>query len=359
MNRPSLGQLFEERANNFNLIRVLAALAVIYGHAGAITGQGPADFFLRSVGHKFIGGVAVDVFFVLSGFLITSSAMSQRGLTYYMTSRLLRIYPALIVCVLLSVFLLGPMLTKLDIGAYFHSRQTWAYLWQNMTAWKTQYELPGVFLTNHDHAINGSLWSLAVEIRLYVIVIVFLWAGLLTRRSLFNALFALAMAVSLARPEAWVPLIQYDNHRDVTLMFLIGAFMWVNRHDIPMNPAVAVLLLMLTSALHKTPHFGLAYTLALPYFVFVAAYVPGLTWFNRAGDYSYGIYLYGWPCQQLALMWWPTSSNLANTAQSSVMALSLAFFSWHLIEQPAMGLKKRLMRSNTVTPTTSDTEKSA
>lgn len=359
MNRPSLGQLFEERANNFNLIRVLAALAVIYGHAGAITGQGPADFFLRSVGHKFIGGVAVDVFFVLSGFLITSSALSQRGLAYYATSRLLRIYPALIVCVLLSVFLLGPALTALDLGAYFHSRQTWVYLWQNMSAWKTQYELPGVFLKNRDHAVNGSLWSLAVEVRLYIIVLVFLWAGLLTRRSAFNAVFALVMVISLARPEIWTPLIQYDNHRDVTLMFLIGAFMWVNRNDIPMNPAVALLILLFASALHKTPYFGLAYTLALPYFVFVAAYLPGLSWFNRAGDYSYGIYLYGWPCQQLALMWWPTSSNLANTAQSSLMAFSMALMSWHLIEQPAMGLKKRLLRSTTAaapTPLTAESK---
>ncbi len=356
MNRLSLGQLFEERANNFNLIRLLAALAVIYGHAGAITGLGPADFFLRTVGHKFIGGVAVDVFFVLSGFLITSSALSQRGLAYYATSRLLRIYPALIACVLMSVFLLGPALTSLDLSAYFHDRQTRIYLWNNLTAWRTQYELPGVFSTHRDHAVNGSLWSLAVEVRLYLVVLVFLWAGLLRHRAAFNTVFAFVIVLSLLKPELWQPLIQYDNHRDVTLMFLIGSFMWINRDSIPMNPAMAGLLLLFASALHRTPHFGLAYSLALPYLVFVAAYLPGLAWFNRVGDYSYGVYLYGWPCQQLALMWLPQSSNLANTLQSSLMALAMAYLSWHWIEQPAMGLKKRLLRGSNLTSTTPPTK---
>ena len=72
-------------------MRLIAALAVIYGHASAVTGKGPADIFLQWVGYKFIGGVAVDVFFVISGYLITQSALSKNGLIYYCASRILRI----------------------------------------------------------------------------------------------------------------------------------------------------------------------------------------------------------------------------------------------------------------------------
>ena len=87
MNNDTLGAVFDARNNSMNIMRLLAALAVIYGHASAVTGRGPGDLFLQFVGYKFIGGVAVDVFFVLSGFLITASAMSGKGIRYFVVSR--------------------------------------------------------------------------------------------------------------------------------------------------------------------------------------------------------------------------------------------------------------------------------
>ena len=86
MNNDTLGAVFDARNNSMNIMRLLAALAVIYGHASAVTGRGPGDLFLQFVGYKFIGGVAVDVFFVLSGFLITASAMSGKGIRYFVVS---------------------------------------------------------------------------------------------------------------------------------------------------------------------------------------------------------------------------------------------------------------------------------
>ena len=87
MNNDTLGAVFDARNNSMNIMRLLAALAGIYGHASAVTGRGPGDLFLQFVGYKFIGGVAVDVFFVLSGFLITASAMSGKGIRYFVVSR--------------------------------------------------------------------------------------------------------------------------------------------------------------------------------------------------------------------------------------------------------------------------------
>ena len=73
------------------------------------------------------------------------------------------------------------------------------------------------------------------------------------------------------------------------------------------------------------------------------AWAPGLHWYNRFGDYSYGIYLYGWPAQQLALMAFPDSSNALNTLLGCLIALAVAVPSWHLIERPAMRLKERVV----------------
>jgi len=152
----TIGEAFEEKRNNFHLIRLLAALAVIYGHAYAVTASPGGDLFLQWVGFKFIGGVAVDIFFVISGFLITGS-LERSSAWRYIWARCLRIFPALFVAVTLSVVVLGPLFTN-DPG-YWSNPQTWKYWWSNALMWRTEYFLPGVFQSNPDAAVNGSLWA--------------------------------------------------------------------------------------------------------------------------------------------------------------------------------------------------------
>jgi peptidoglycan/LPS O-acetylase OafA/YrhL len=203
MNYRTLGDCLKEKQNNFNIIRLVAALSVIYGHADAVTGRGPADIFLQYVGFKFIGGVAVDVFFVVSGFLVAASALSGNGILYYLKSRLLRIYPALFVCVGLTVLLLGPALTV--SADYWRAPETWRFLWVNASAYGTEYFLPGVFQGMHDKAVNGSLWSLAVEVKMYWIVLALYVLGILKSRSLFNGLFFCSLVVGYFAPDAGLP----------------------------------------------------------------------------------------------------------------------------------------------------------
>jgi len=343
MKRQSLGQLFARGGNNFNLIRLLAALAVIYGHASAVSGHGPPDLFLQLVGYKFIGGVAVDVFFVISGFLIAGSANGRNGLLYYSASRVLRIYPALICCVALTVLVLGPLLTVST--DYFSQKATWEYLWRNMTAWETRYFLPGVFESNHDKAVNGSLWSLVVEVRLYVIVLAFAVSGLFDNRWIFNLVFAVCLLLGYLEPSVWSTMFAYENHREVALMFLIGAFYWVNRDLIPINGLLLLVVLAFAAALRGTSAFGMAYAIALPYLVLWFAFVPGFAWFENVGDYSYGVYLYGWPSQQLVAMWYPRLENWESVLLSSALALACAGVSWHYVESRALALKKHFRRS--------------
>lgn len=333
MNVQSLGDYFEHKDNNLNLIRLIAALAVIYGHSSAITGNGPPDIFLQLVGYKFIGGVAVDVFFVISGFLITASAASGNGLIYYSASRILRIYPALVACVVLSVFVLGPALSTTD---YWNSSQVWQYLWRNSTSYSTEYFLPGVFQDLHDKAINGSLWSLPIEIRLYVVIFFFAVIGILRSRALFNLAFFCIVVAGYLMPDLWAPIFHDENHRHVAMMFLIGSFAWINRESIPINPALLLLLLFFAASQHKMASFGVAYSIVIPYAVFYLSFAPGGTWFNRFGDYSYGVYLYGWISQQLVMTALPTASNAANTGLGCAMALCFAALSWHIVEKPAL-----------------------
>lgn len=337
-----LGDLFSGRENNMNLMRLVAAFAVIYGHASAITGHGPGDIFLQLVGFKFIGGVAVDVFFVLSGFLVCASAMSVNGLKYYFASRLLRIYPALFVCVGLSVLVIGPLLSVSDM--YWSDPQTWRYLFNNATAFRTEYFLPGVFTSLHDPAVNGSLWSLQVDVRLYLILALAAILGVFRNRALFNFLFFATLVIGYLKPDVFGGFLGPENHRHVAMMFLIGVFAWINRDQIPMSPVFMLALLFFAATLHGTDKFNYAYSILLPYAVLYIAVAPGGRWFDRFGDYSYGVYLYGWLSQQLVMAAYPDASNAANAWLGALLALAFAMMSWHFIEKPSLAYKKLFAR---------------
>ncbi|MEF9978673.1 MAG: acyltransferase, partial [Thermomonas sp.] len=160
----TLADAWSSGRNNFNLIRLFAAWLVIYGHAWAITGSAGGDIVTWLTQFKFAGGVAVDVFFFISGFLIAAS-LERNDVRSYLASRALRILPALVACVALSVFVLGPLLTTAT--EYWRDPRTWDYLWANATLWSTRYGLPGVFASLPRDAVNGSLWTLPIEARLY------------------------------------------------------------------------------------------------------------------------------------------------------------------------------------------------
>lgn len=337
MESRSLGYHLDNTNNNFNMIRLLAAFAVIYGHTTAITGNGPADIFLQYIGYKFIGGVAVDIFFLISGFFITFSALNSNSLKYFFVSRILRIYPALIVCVVLTVFLLGPILSTSN--EYWSNKETWHYLWTNMTALDTAYFLPGVFTTLHDKAINGSLWSIAIEIKLYLLVFIIAFLKVIYNKPFFNFLFFSILIIGYLNQNTFTFLFQHSNHIHVAMMFLIGSFIYINRFAIVINPFILLFLLFFAAATHNTPGFGIAYVILLSYIVFYFAFAPGLALFNKIGDYSYGVYLYGWPSQQLIILLFSGISNSMHTFYSILLALLFSILSWHLVEDQALKMK--------------------
>ncbi|WP_431323488.1 acyltransferase family protein [Rhizobium sp. YTU87027] len=339
MNVPTLAALFGGRQNNLNLMRLLAALAVIYGHTSAVTGKAPPDLFLQLVGFKFLGGVAVDVFFVLSGFLITASALKST-MTQFVLSRVLRIYPALVVCMVVTVFVIGGIFTT--DNSYYSNGSTWRYFLTNATGTGTEYYLPGVFDNLHDKAVNGSIWSIVLELRLYASVFVLMYVGVLLRKNAFNVLCVFLICAGYFGAGFIDALIPDANHRHVALMFLLGSFACINRLEFPLSPLLLLFLLFLSAATHGTDKFIYMYTITLTYLVFYVALIPGARWFDNVGDYSYGVYLYGWPSQQLVATAFPSLPNSAHTLLACSLALFFAAFSWHFIEKPCLSLKKRL-----------------
>ena len=168
------------RENNLDLLRFIAASMVFLSHGITLHGGGyPFGPFL---GHTYtLASLAVAMFFVISGFLVTASWCRQPHILTYLQHRALRIFPALVISVLLTIAVLGPLITSLPLREYLEHPDAIRYL-RNIVLYPGNKTLPGVFENNHTIIVNGSLWTLAVEFCMYILVILLGITGLLQRR---------------------------------------------------------------------------------------------------------------------------------------------------------------------------------
>ncbi len=327
--------------DNFLLLRFIAAAMVIYGHAPAITGgSGPADFFVWLNTGEYSGSIAVDLFFIVSGFLIAGSFLRRRHVADFAWARLIRIMPAYAACLLGCAFVLGPLFTILPLGDYVSSHAPYAYAWTNLQL-KTDmvWTLPGVFSGNPKiPTINGAIWTLPAEIRMYAWVGMLGLFGILARRWLFNVVVAGLFVFGLFHPDD-IPLVPIHDYVQLAALFATGAFCYVNRAWIPIHGGLLLAACGAAALCRSTPIYPGLFAGCEVLFVFWFAYGPRWHWFNRFGDYSYGIYLWGFPSQQMVAALFPNLPFLLNALCGFVVALLLAIASWHLIEKPALRMK--------------------
>jgi peptidoglycan/LPS O-acetylase OafA/YrhL len=336
------------RENNFDAIRLIAAAAVIYGHAHPLTRTVDVGFLGNSV-----QSFAVKVFFVVSGFLITGSWVSDPSAARYLARRLLRIMPALVLVVLMSILLLGPVVTHISLVEYFRSGATWAYL-SNIRL-QPIYALPGVFNTlPYPSAVNGALWSLPVEFAMYLVLPVLVVAGRLLRARWFLAAATVALCLvsllllrdGLPRPAAVIYGTSMASFLDVSPYFLLGACFQQYPLTGLLTPAIALGLVGVVLFLQPSGPIPMELTLylvaPLAILAFGLAPAPVFSRAGRWGDFSYGLYLYGFPSQQLVNeLLGGTPSALRNALLSFPLALLCAVLSWHLVERRALRLKPR------------------
>jgi peptidoglycan/LPS O-acetylase OafA/YrhL len=331
--------------NNFDLLRLFAALLVFWFHALAFTGRVPPLLF------SWVppGPLGVYIFFLISGYLVSKSWDSDPDALRFLARRSLRIFPALAVLVLLSALVAGPALTTLSLHDYFHNTRLRQYFCNLILL--PHYALPGVF----DHmrfasVFNGSLWSLTVEYTLYlallllgvaraprwaiaVLTLAGCWATLqwsLVRENLvvvygmvlqdvvqFGVYFLLGVCVNRFRLERWMTV----TGLCASIVLMIAAEPW------PMVSRavswIAFPLIFLT--------FGLSTSIAA-------------RWLARLGDYSYGVYIYAFPVQQSVLYLFPSLSMTAYVLLSLALTFAFAAASWHLVEQRALRHKPRRRR---------------
>lgn len=347
-----LSEVSDERNdNNFNLIRFLAAFAVLISHAWPIAlGPGTPEPLEHAVGHS-LGGLAVFVFFATSGFFITVSFARSPGVTSFVMARVLRLFPGLIVSLLLVTLVMGPLVTDLPLGIYLTHPGTWTAILRNVTLAFPQYTLPGVFETNPYPNVQGSIWTLIHEVLCYGLVFLAGVAGILRRRRVMTVAILLWFGIWALANIGWLPVQgRLTRTLSLSLPFVIGMGFWVWRDRLVLNLSVALALVGLAGLTKGTPFGFPLLSLAIAYATFWCAYVPkgAIRAFNRLGDYSYGIYIYAFPIQGL-VVWLAGQMGMAispwsNIALAFPWTLLCAVLSWHLVEQPALSLRRGASR---------------
>lgn len=174
----TLDEALERDGNNFDLIRLGAALAVMFGHSFGIRG-GDVDmeWMLGFTHRESFGSLAVYGFFLISGLLVSASYAKQASPLRFIRLRALRIWPGAIACALFIGLVVGPLFTSASLAGYFADPATLRWLVHNISlvggvsgvdGW-----LPGVFEHNHLPLLaNGTVWTLPIELECYGIVLI-------------------------------------------------------------------------------------------------------------------------------------------------------------------------------------------
>ncbi len=289
-----------------------------------------------------LAGVAVlrvTLFFIISGYLVTQSWTREPVGSTFLRKRFLRVYPALACCLLFSI-VLGASQTSLAFEAYWQSAGVLEYFVRNMLL-QNHLPLPGVFEGNPvKYVVNGSLWTIPVEISCYLGVLTLGVAGALINRSIAvgTLLFVLAAV-------AWWG--EQLNLFNATVFpqalptyysaFVSGALFYQLRQRVRCSLPIASALLLSSLVLpeHRVIHF--VQIGALSYFVVSLAVFLGRHWPQKEDsiDLSYGIYLYAFPIQQVLASSYPMDSGWANLVKTLPLCIACACVSWYGVERPA------------------------
>ncbi len=346
---PSLGQMLAPEQNSFGVLRLAMATAVLISHCFYLWyGTTTAEPLYKWTGYT-LGQHGVQVFFFLSGVLVAQSLAQSQSVRDYAISRAFRIFPALVVCVLVTVLAIGPWLTTLDAKSYLNSSAVAAYVLKTVSLSTGSATLPGLFeATPVPNVVNSSLWTLKYEVLCYMILAGIGFVAIQSKRPALVAGTALAgwfLLMLYYRPQLTptAPFAQVLLY--FTLFFGSGVAAYALRDSIKISGHLAALFVLVAVWANKTNFHEIALTLALGYGALWLATLRfgGLRDFTNQSDYSYGVYIYGVPVTQALLTLMPSINLVSLVGFTLAITTVAAFLSWELVERPALRLKLRFL----------------
>jgi peptidoglycan/LPS O-acetylase OafA/YrhL len=335
------------RPTGFDYLRIILSIAIVCEHS-IITSYGEtAGGAVWQLPFRPLVGMFLPMFFALSGFLVAGSLFRTASLVQFLGLRVIRIYPALCVEVLISALLIGPLLTSLPLKDYFSSPVFYLYL-LNITG-DIHYLLPGLFQNNpFPDTVNLQLWTVPFELGCYITLSLlavigikkFHWMAPAATVLLLLAYFVVRVIVK----KQWALIAIHGGLPGPLLIacFLSGVSLYLYKEKLPWSRSLCAISGVLTALLFGFIPLGdfIAAPVAAYFTVSLGVTNPKKLRILQGADYSYGIYLYGFVLQQAlasfpwAREWW------INILFCVPAAIGMAAASWHFIEKPALDLRR-------------------
>ncbi|HAI1316277.1 acyltransferase [Escherichia fergusonii] len=336
--------VIEKGNNNLDLVRIVLAISVIYGHGYfVVDNHGSKEIINQLYPFTYSGALAVKVFFFISGMLVTNSLLKGSTPTTFVISRFFRIVPAFFVTTFATAFIIGPLITTFDISEYFPSDMLIEYIKSNPLT-GVSYKLPGVFESNHlPYVVNGSLWTIPYEVRAYIgLLAAYMVLGSGQKKiATLLCIFVILIPVLNLNKETFINIPNKDS-KLVISCFALGVMYAINKDRIHVSWHIPVGLFILhyffnNSMLSETLFFFSACTLLLWF-----SSIKIIRNINIKHDISYGVYLWGFLVQQLVARYAEGYGVFVNQLISIVISVILGYLSFVFIERPCISFGSKV-----------------
>jgi len=333
--------------NSFDALRLVLALVVVYSHSFAVGGFGNEWTLHYIKGQTTGGSAAVLGFFGISGYLVTKSFCNRPEWRVFIKRRLFRILPGFYFSLFVVSFILSPLIFffKGDAGSSWRLKEAFDFIWQNalvvIRKWSVGSAVEGL---PYNEAINGSLWSLFPEISCYAAVLALGALGFLRKRPELLAVggfLFLTHTLLIINPTIAVPilprLVIFGANMPFYISFLVGAAAYLWAGEKSFGKSGAIFWSLCGVFLLRYGGWSIFGPVVFPIALMHCAHSFS---FRIPFDLSYGIYLYHFPCFQLAAaLRLNQHGYLPFLITGFILTLVLAVISWFLIEKPVLALK--------------------
>lgn len=337
--------------NNFGFLRLLFAYLVIFSHSTELVYINPSKDLLHALTGVTFGWLAVDGFFLISGYLIYQSYENSKKISSYVLKRVLRIYPGFIVASVLSIIFVVSVTSNWQAFIQFNLH-AWLRLVIKTFSLSTPY-VSGLIMNASVQHINDSMWTIRYEFMCYLMVpFIALIAPTKKSVSIIALVFISALIYITAneiklfvRNSAFFDLFQFFR---LSSAFLIGTCFYKYRDAITWNKkynlfcCFALIILWIV----KLTFFEIGLIVFGSYLLFNFSFNFKNRMIERVGsktDISYGVYLYAWPIQITIIQYYTSINPWLLSAMTIILSTICGYISWICVEKPFINMKKKLI----------------
>ena len=337
--------------NDFHFIRLIASVMVIFSHSFYLFKSGEKDMIdYYTNGNFTFGSLGVYIFLIVSGYLISHSLLHSKSTFDFFKKRFLRIFPALWIMILVSVFVIGPVFSPENIWQYFKQSSNYEFLKNFLLFLPTNLKIPSLFGANPNGAFNGSLWTIPYEVFFYFLLFIIYRFRLFTFKTLLLIQWVVFVILHVylgqkifiySYSTPWLLNLNIEHCFRLFIYFEAGILLFLFKSIFSskffwLSYLVGVILLFSFTGISNLfvefslPPLIIYFAISNSKFAFISAY----------GDFSYGMYLYSYIIQQILVSYnFDFMNSYVLFFLSTVLSFLVAYASWHFVEAPALKLK--------------------